>query len=65
MTREELARAIGKPFTTRKNLAEKLGYKDAKSVDKYLRGLTKVNETRYYTYDVVDIIMRGIRYEEN
>lgn len=57
--REDLARAIGKPFTTRRRLAEVLGYKNAQPVDKYLKGLPRINKTRYYTYDVVDAILKG------
>ena len=57
ITKETLVKAFGGPFTTRKKIATALNYKDPKSVDKYLKGLEKINGNRYYSADVADRIL--------
>ena len=55
--KEDLARAIGKPFTTKTKTARALGYKDYHSVNKFFLGVEKINGTRYYTYGIVEKIL--------
>lgn len=42
-------------FITRQELAEIMGYKDPHSVDRYLRGLERIDR-RYFIPDVVAVI---------
>lgn len=57
ITKQRLIAAFGGPFTTRKQVAAALQYKDPKCIDKYLRGLEKVNGSRYFSADVADAIL--------
>lgn len=59
ITRGALTKAIGGPFVTRLKLAGILGYKSAKSVDKYLDGLQRIG-SRYLTEDVIDRLLREV-----
>lgn len=47
---------IGSSFITRKKLADYLGRKDPKDVDKYLIGLDRLGTT-YFVPDVVERMM--------
>lgn len=57
ITKQKLITAFGGTFTTRKKVAEALGYKDPHRVDKYLRGLDRINNSRYLSSDVADAIL--------
>ena len=56
IAKKAFEKACGGAFTTRKRVADALGYKDPHSVDKYLRGLTKYGG-RYFTEEVYDRIV--------
>lgn len=59
MTKTEITNAIRithkSGLITRKQLADAMGYKDAHSVDKYLKGLRKIGK-KYSVYDVSERI---------
>lgn len=57
-TKQKLIYDLG-AITTRKKLAEYLGYKDPHSVDRFLHGLEKIAGTRYYTADVYERLVQG------
>ena len=57
ITRKAFEQACGGAFTTRKRVADALGYRDPHSVDKWLKGLERIGGTRYLTADVWDRIV--------
>lgn len=62
MCKTELVRAMrqfvgGGAFIRRYQLAAFLGRKDAHSVDKYLRGVDRIDGDLYYLQDVADRIV--------
>lgn len=59
ITKKNLINAFGGTFTTRKQVADALGYKDAKSVDVLLRGLDRIG-AKYLSADVADKVMEGV-----
>lgn len=63
MERRELIYAMekfaGASFLTRSELAKFLGYKDPHSVDKYIRGLPRL-ENRYFVNDIATVIQSAI-----
>lgn len=61
MTKQKLITALGGAFTTRKQIAEALGYRNPASVAKYTAGLPKINGTRYWSEDIADRIMEDLR----
>lgn len=61
VTKQKLTTALGGAFTTRKQIAQAMGYKNPASVSKYVEGLPRVNGTRYWTEDVVERIMEDLR----
>lgn len=64
LSKSELIKKLGDPFTYRKRVAEVMQYKDAHYVDKYLRGLPRVG-TRYFSIDVADRILASVKYERS
>lgn len=59
-TKKKFVEDLG-TFTTRKRLADYLGYKDPHCVDRFLRGLERIAGTRYMSADVYDaIVERGL-----
>lgn len=56
-TKQKFINDLG-TFTTRKRVAEYLGYKDPHSVDRFLRGLERVAGTRYMSADVYERIVK-------
>ena len=63
MTKTDIADGIRRncksEFITRQELADAMGYKDAHSVDKYLKGLQKIGR-KYFVQEVAErIIERG------
>lgn len=61
ITKQKLITALGGAFTTRKQIAQALGYRNPASVAKYVEGLPKLNGTRYWSEDVVERIMGDLR----
>lgn len=63
MERRELIYAMekfaGASFISRNELARFLGYKDPHSVDKYIRGLPRL-ENRYFVNDIATVIQSAI-----
>ena len=57
ITKTALRKVFNGPFTTKKEIMEKTGYKDPRSVADLVRGLEKVLNTRYFTDDVIDRIL--------
>lgn len=57
---DALEAASGCRFIKRRDIAVALGYKDAKSIDKYLRGLNKIAEGRYLVDDVAQAIIEEV-----
>lgn len=47
----------GAAFITRKQLATLMGMKDPHRVDRYLKGLERIDKKYYYIPDVVDVLM--------
>ena len=43
------------PLVSRQQLANFMGYKDPHSVDKYLKGLNKI-ENKYFAADIADVL---------
>ena len=59
VTREKLIGALGGAFTTKRKIADALGYKDTKSVERYVDGLDRLG-ARYWSEDVADRIMEEV-----
>ena len=63
LNQNELVKRLGDPFTTRKRVADLMHYKDARYVDKFLRGLPRVG-TRYFSEDVAERILQGVKWND-
>jgi hypothetical protein len=48
----DMRRYCGGSFITRKKLADYMGVKDPKNIDKYIRGLERVEGKYYFVPDV-------------
>ena len=64
MIRADIERALRSQttgdFVTRAEVSKALGYRDAHSVDKYLRGLGRIGN-RYYIKEVAERIMEELK----
>lgn len=60
---EEMRRAAGGGFISRKWLAEYMQLKDPKSVDCILHGLPRIN-SRYFVNDVAERMIEKCNYKE-
>lgn len=61
MTKKELIKKLGDPFTYRQRVADVMNYKNPHCVDAYLRGLPRVG-TRYFSEDVAERILEKVVY---
>ena len=60
VTRAKLKAALGGAFCTKRMIADVLGYKDARSVNKYIEGVERISGPRYWSEDVIDKIMEEL-----
>lgn len=56
-----MEKAAGAGFITRPQLAAFMGLKDPHSVDRYLKGVPKINRKLYFIPDVATNIMAAIQ----
>ena len=61
MTKQELERAFGTPFTTKKKVRDAMGYSQYVSVSKFFYGLDCFGR-RYLTSDVVKRVLEERKY---
>lgn len=67
MTKQELERAFGQPFTTKKKVKDALQYSTYEQVRPFFHGLQCIGNSnskgaRYLTSDVAERVMRCLRY---
>lgn len=60
VTRAKLKAALGGSFCTKRRIADVLGYKDVKSVSKYIEGVERISGPRYWSEGVIDNIMEEL-----
>lgn len=60
LTRAKLKAELGGAFTTKRKIADALGYKDVKSVSKYIEGVERISGPRYWSEGVIDNIMEEL-----
>lgn len=61
MNKQEIVRTFrsitGAVFITRKQLANLMGMKDPHRVDRFLKGLDRIDRKYYYIPDVVEVLL--------
>ena len=60
LSRAKLKAALGAEFVTKRRIADVLGYKDARSVNKYIEGVERISGPRYWSEGVIDNIMEEL-----
>lgn len=60
VTRAKLKADLGGSFVTKRRIADVLGYKDARSVNKYIEGVERISGPRYWSEGVIDNIMEEL-----
>lgn len=56
-SKEKIVAKLGSGFCTKRRIADVLGYKDARSVERFISGLERFAGSRYWSEDVADRIM--------
>ena len=60
--RNQMRKAFGHPFTSKKKVMEAMGYKRHTEVNPYFLDLPKAG-SRFFTDDVIERILNSIEYE--
>ena len=61
MTKQDLRKAFGYPFTTKKQVRDAMNYKQYNEIRKFFYGLACVG-TRYWTDDVIEKVLAEVSY---
>ena len=61
--KEKLRKALGYPFTSKKEVLTALGYSDYGSVSKFFYGLARIG-SKYWTDDVITRLLEEVQYDD-